>query len=310
MLSQIKYDIRSGVSVTKGDINLYIYIYDKEDKSYSLVNEVPMFGYDFVRDYSSCSDGSRITFLNSELKIYAKGKTTCKVYFTQTESDVNLSVYTKEDNDSKEVLVTNIPNSKYELTSSKCSSGNITFNEGTRRFNIKSNGKTNCKVVFTKRDNIVTIKYFLEDASGKHIYNDFKYSEDIKYPGNDYNFYAYKCDNNTIITNDPVNRKLIYEEKVKDTCNVYFRGGKNKVNMKFYREDKYGEPGKISDKLYTETVNIPSVGYVYIGYICDLDGVIDYNNGNIIGTSSKQDTCYLYFDRYSNEANLTGVMSR
>lgn len=303
MLSQIKYDIRSGADLSMmGDLSLYIYVYDEEERDYTLANTIPLYGYDF-EEYSYCKNGSRISYMDGKINIVSPKKDICYAYFRQTSGDITLNMYTVDENDKNKKLVLNIPDNTYFFKEASCTKGSISYDSSKRKFDIKTNDKTVCNATFKKKSNIVTLKYYIEDASGKEVYEDFKYSLTSSV-GSEYSYYGYKCKNGTTLTYDRANNKFDYKEEVTDTCNIYYRGGSKLVDMKYMKENTTGVAGFTSGLFYTETINIPKIGYRYVGYKCNSDGVITRSGDTFIGTSSVQDTCYLYFDKYDANARI------
>ena len=311
LLDRINYGIRNGaMNQAVGDINMYIYIWDEEEETYNLKNNVSPIGYDIVE--SSCTNDATVGFKDGKIVVKATKKTVCNVYFRKTKGDIILNVYTKESSKAARKIASKIPDSNYLFTSVECkdNEGNLVenvmmWNEATRQFDVKTNKRIECTAVFTKKEQLVNITYYIEDASGNSTFEEFKYSKTNGYPSDAYTFYKADCENGTQITFDSANGKLTYNETQKDTCKVYFRGGSKKVNMLYKKESTTGDPGYTEGKLYIDTVNVPKTGFQYVGYKCNGDGAINLVNGVLTGTSSSQDTCTIYFDAVTTNADIS-----
>ena len=301
LLEDYKYDIKESFNnLNKADINLYVMSMEHSTGEYELMDQVPVFGHIYDEEFSYCENGSTITYLNGNISVTASGKDSCYAYFVELERDIVLKIYKKESETSERVLVNNIPNRAYSLTSSSCTKGSITFNGETRRFKISSSEKTVCEVEFTKNDLDININVYKEDASGSHTHiidnHDMKFELVNNIPPSNYEFHSFVCENaKTIIKEE--NGELVVDAYSKDTCNVYYLGGSDKVGFIMMQENTTGDAGYTTGKKYTRIYQIPSSSYSYVGYICDdVNASVTYSNGKFIGENATQTTCYLYFD--------------
>ena len=72
--------------LSSADINLYIYVWDDDDKEYKYKNFVPTRG--FRENVSYCKNKSKIKYENGEIEISAREKDFCYVYFDAVEGSV------------------------------------------------------------------------------------------------------------------------------------------------------------------------------------------------------------------------------
>lgn len=303
LLDQYKYDIKNSFAEASGsDINLYLMVWDENTQEYELQDEMPAFGYYFEPNFSYCKNGSTISYANGNVSVTAVRRDSCYAYFKEAEKDIILKIYTKETETSDRVLVKNVPNYSYTLTSKNCTNGAIlNFNEDSRKFTISSSQKTTCEVEFTKKEMDIIINFFREDALGNHAYNGLKYKEVTEVPGITYTFDSYVCTNSGVNTTiDYENGELVIESSGRNECNVYFNGGTNKVDLIVMQETDTGVSGYTTGLKYSRVSTIPGTGYKYVGYICD-DGSasVTYSNGTLTATSDVQTVCRAYFNRYS-----------
>ena len=86
----------------------------------------------------------------------------------------------------------------------------------------------------------------------------------------------------------------------KNECNVYFRGGTNKVELIIMQESDSGVAGYTTGLKYVKTSSIPTAGYKYVGYKCEpkeANASVKYENGTFETSSNVQATCWAYFNR-------------
>ena len=304
LLEEFKYDIKNSFAdLSVADINLYIMVWDDKTNEYEMTSVIPSFGYTYEQNFSYCKNGSTISYVNGNISIAASGKDSCYVYFKESEKDIVLKLYTKESEDSQSVLAKNIPNTSYRLESATCTNGaTIKFDEVSRKFDIESAYKTVCSATFIKIEMDIILNIYKEDANGSEEYNGIKYNLAKEVPGLGYTFDSYTCQNNsTIITPKEDSNELYVEADGKDVCNIYYRGGSEKVELIIMQETETGVSGYTTGKKYSRTYSIPSSGYAYVGYLCDdKDAKVTYQNGTLYGESSVQTTCRAYFNKYSD----------
>lgn len=311
LLEDYKRDIKeSFVDLTKGDINLYIMVWNYASEEYELVDEVPTFGYDFDEEFSGCEDGGKISYSGGNISITASKKVDCYAYFVEKDWDIILRVFTKEDANSDRVFVKRIPTALYTLTNKSCSSSTATidFDEVTRKFKINSSEKTICEAEFTKRDIDVNINIYKEMVGGEHYqYIDgekvsFTYVKEV--PPTGYYYHSFDCKNNNVSITEE-DGELIIDAKGEDDCNVYYTGGLDKVDVIIMRENETGVDGYTTGKKYVQVVENPGSGYAYIGHICDdPNATVTYTNGIITAYNKKQTTCRVYFNYYGDSAAI------
>jgi len=312
LLEEYRYDIKNSFAEVSGaDINLYFMAWDETTKEYELTDEMPSFGYVYEPNFSYCKNGSTMSYANGNISVTANRKDSCYAYFKEAEKDVVIRIYTKESTDSARVLVKNIPGFSYEMTKKTCSNGaNLIFNEQKREFTITASEKTVCEVEFTKREMDIKINLYKEDAYGTHEDNGTKYVKVSEIPGNNYSFSYYKCTNSTtIITSE--NNELLINAEGKDECNVYYKGGTNKVEIIIMQETENGVSGYTTGKKYSRVYSIPSSGYGYVGYICDNnEASVEYSGGTLYSESDIQTTCWAYFNKYNDNVLINYYLEK
>lgn len=308
LLDRYKYDIRNSFAEeSMADINLHILVWNEDTEDYELEEEVPTFGYKFQDNYSYCTNGSVMTYVNNDLEIAVKRKDSCYAYFKSASKDVTLKLYTKESSSDSKVQVKTMPNLNYNFESASCTNGTITFDEETRSFDITSTKKTVCEAIFVKNEADVILHLYKEDVYGDRTYKEIKYTKTTEIPGIGFTMDSYTCSNtssNTVIYSNSTTNELSVESNGKNECDVYFKGGTNKVELLLMKESDTGESGYTTGLKYTRTVINPGTNYKYVGYKCNNDGVtITYNNGNFdvkYEGNIEQTTCKAYFNKYNN----------
>ena len=88
LLSTYRYDIKKSFNETnnatssnsKLDIELYFLVWNNETAEYELVSDLPE-GYNLENEFSSCKNGSTINYVDNRLKIKAKERDVCYLYF-------------------------------------------------------------------------------------------------------------------------------------------------------------------------------------------------------------------------------------
>lgn len=313
LLEKYIFDIRSSFIEKAGaDIDLYIMVFDISSQEYEIKKDVPLFGYKFNSTLSFCKNNSNISFENDKVIVKAKKKDICYAYFDEMNQDINIRMYTRETSSGERQLVKTMPNYSYIYEKGTCSNGaTIEFNESTRKFNIQSSGKTECEVDFIKKELDVIINIYKESSAGDIEYNDKKYIETKTIPGSSYNFIGFTCKNDigTLIKTE--NNELVIESSGKNECNIYYDGGTDLVELIYMKESDVGDVGYTTGKKYSRTYSIPSNGYKYVGYLCDKSGTnITYNNGTFTSESQKQNTCRVYFNKYSGNVFLNYYLEK
>lgn len=308
LLSEYKYDIKNSFASSGiADINLHIMVWNSNTFEYEIEEEVPRFGYSYENAISYCKNGSVMMYLNGKLKVAAAKKDECYAYFKSLDKDIILNIYTKKSVDSEKVLVKDIPGLSYSLTSSSCTNGaEITFNEETRKFNVISNDKTECEAIFTKNAVNVNLNIYRESATGTHVYGSLKYLKVDGIPNDNYTFHSYTCENNSVTTKITyIDNEIDIESDGENTCNLYFNGGTEKVELIIMQETDTGVSGYTTGKLYSRTYSIPSIGYKYVGYICDDSSAsVNIVNGIPIAVSDSQTVCRVYYNKYEGNTHI------
>ena len=81
MTDRYRYDIEEELyELSNADINLYTYVWDGTDKEYKYVDYIPT-DKTYETNVSYCKNHSNIEFIDGEIKISAKEKEFCYVYF-------------------------------------------------------------------------------------------------------------------------------------------------------------------------------------------------------------------------------------
>lgn len=301
LLEDYKYDIKeSFASLNNADINLNIMALEYSSGEYELMDHVPTFGYIYDEEFSYCENGSNITYSNGNISVAATKKDNCYAYFIGLEKDIVLRVYKKESETGNATLINNIPNRSYNLASASCTKGTITFNETTRRFLISSSEKTVCEVIFIKRDMDINVNVYKEIPGGSHIYeidgNNIKFTLVNDIPNSDYTLHSYDCENDDTTIKEE-NGELVVDATGKDTCNVYYVGGSDKVEIVIMQESTSGDAGYTTGKKYTRVYQSPGEDYTYVGSICDdTSAEVTYVDGEFTGVNDTQTICRVYFD--------------
>ena len=296
LADKYKLDIRTSLLNDKrADLNIDMMVWNEITKEYEKVKDVPKIGYYFESDYSYCENNSQLNYQNGIITL----KDYCYAYFKKRDEDIKINIYTKEKANSEEVLVNSIPSPVYKIESSNCTNGaQIKFTESDRKFTVKAKNKTECKVVFVKRQTDIELQIYKESASGNQNFENLKYMETDNIPGLNYEFYKYVCDDNNVKTTIyEANNNLKIESKGKNNCQVYYKGGTDKVEIIVMIETNTGNAGYTTGKKYSRTSSVPGVGYNYVGYICeDAKAKVTYENNTFTGTNDTQTACRIYFD--------------
>ena len=314
LLEEFKRDIKEDIAnESLADINLYIMVWDPVTNEYKIKESVPTIGYVYEPKFSYCKNSSSLSYINGNISVTAQRRDSCYVYFKEAEQDITLKIYTKESEDAEARLVSNIPNNVYRYSFSNCTNGaTLNWNDSTRKITISSSQKTVCEVYFTKIEMDIILNLYKEDANGSHEFNGVMYSETSTVPGSNYVFDTYSCKNNlATITIDDATNALLVESPGKDECDVYFKGGNDKVEIIIMQETETGVNGYTTGKKYSRTYSIPGSGYAYVGYICDSsDAKITYTNGTLYGEGTTQSTCRAYFNKYSDNVLINYYLEK
>ncbi len=302
MLDSIKYDLKDGFAYeNSADLNLYTYVWDNNTKEYELASEIPSFGYVLNEEVSYCKNGSTLTYSNGELVLSSTRKDSCYAYFDETEKDIILKIYAKDASSAERKEVKSIPSLNYELTSSTCTNGaTIEFDNSMRKFTVSSSVKTVCEVEFTKKVSDVTIHLFKQSASGTTSYEGLNYEKTNEIPYG-YSFRTYSCTDTSMNTNITyVDGEIVVISDGRNECNVYFTGEESNIDLQIMQESSEGVNGYTTGKKYVRTFSVPSVGYKYVGYICDdSSATVTFSGGTLLAEGDKTTTCRAYFDKYS-----------
>ena len=295
LLTSYKYDIKNGFATkNEADINLILMAWNKNTLEYEKVNEIPTYGYNFSQDFSYCKGNSKISYENGNVIIEATNKDTCYAYFIASDSDIVLEIYQKEYLNSSKILIDSVPTADYELISSSCSNNaQISFDNTTRKFDIKAQDKTVCEALFVK--NNLTLNIFVEDTTGTYSFETLKYRKVENIPGINYSFASYTCLHGSTIKNS--DNGLEFSVVSNDECNIYYHNNSDNADLIYMLESNFGHSGYTTGKKYSRTYSIPTTGYKYVGYLCDNSNAEVYYSNNSFTTSNHQTTCYAYFDR-------------
>lgn len=307
LLEDYKYDIKeSFASIGTADLNVYFMVWDKTTEEYELTKKLPEFGYTYESEFSYCKNGSIITYNGGNISISASRKDSCYVYFKESEKDIILNIYTKESESSEKKLVQNVPGISYKFTDYSCTNGALLeFDEDTRKFKITSEYKTECDVVFTRKEMDIVLNIYKENVNGTYEYNGLKYSYVSEIPGKNYSLASYECKNNNAVITEDENGDISLESPGKDECNLYFNGGTDKVEIIIMQETTNGISGYTTGKKYSRVYQIPGSGYAYVGYICDDNSSkVEYSGGTLTAAGTNQSVCRAYFNKFNTEKAL------
>ena len=148
--SQYKDEIKASLyKISSADINLIFRLWNPTTKDYELVSEIPTVGYEF-ESYNCDHLDTTIEYVDGYIEASTPHRDTCYIRFIGTTDDVILRIYIRETPFSERVEVTEVPGRDYTLTKNECTNNaNVTFNESTRKFLIKSFKRAICEVEFT-----------------------------------------------------------------------------------------------------------------------------------------------------------------
>lgn len=314
LLEDYKYDIKeSFANLSVADINVYFMVWDNTTGEYELKKDLPSFGYNYESEISYCKNGSVITYNGGSVSVTASRKDSCYAYFTAGKKDIVLNIYTKTSSDSERKLVQSVPGLSYNFTGYDCTNGaELEFDDETRQFKITSAYKTVCDVEFTRKDMDIILNIYKEDVNGSHECltqrcSGQKFSEVTDIPGSNYTFNSYYCENDNASIIEDSNGEISVEARGKDVCHIYYVGGTDKVEIIIMQETENGVAGFTTGKKYSRVYQAPTVGYSYIGYICeDSSATITYDktSNTLIGESYNQTVCRAYFNKFNTEKAL------
>lgn len=223
-----------GTSIASGgDIGILIYVEDRNSDgaglgTYTVENNVPLYGYAYNENLSSCKTGT----LNFDEKsmtytITATKKDTCKIYFTSVAStDINLVIY-KQKRNSNGALITgyeetdNVPLYGYTINETKSicdNGGTYKFDSATGKYNVITKGRTNCSFYFDGlSDSDISLNVFesVSSVCAGTNYNQIDYVPLYR----TFNTSKSNCTNGTITFDG---EKINIVANGKTICNAYF----------------------------------------------------------------------------------------